>query len=105
MAFPFGFGLSYTTFDLADLTVELSGSAADFTLAATVSLTVTNTGDRPGAEVVQVYVCDPDCSVRRPVRELKGFARVQLEPGSPAGSASSWMPAPSPSSPNASTAG
>ncbi len=56
-------------------------NSADFTLAATVSLTVTNTGDRPGAEVVQVYVCDPDCSVQRPVRELKGFGRVQLEPG------------------------
>ena len=81
VAFPFGFGLSYTTFDFADLTVDVSGSAADFTLAAGVSLTVTNTGDRPGAEVVQVYVGDPDCSVRRPVRELKGFARVRLEPG------------------------
>ncbi len=81
VAFPFGFGLSYTTFAVADLDVTTHGSAADKTLGATVRLTVTNTGTVDGAEVVQVYVEAPDASVARPVRELRGFARVQLAPG------------------------
>ncbi|HET9128506.1 MAG TPA: glycoside hydrolase family 3 C-terminal domain-containing protein, partial [Propionibacteriaceae bacterium] len=81
VAFPFGYGLSYTTFDLGDVHVGLSGSAADGTLAASVTVTVTNTGPVAGADVVQVYVRDPESSVSRPVRELKGFARVELEPG------------------------
>ena len=46
-----------------------------------VTLDITNTGERTGAEVVQVYVGQPNCSVERPVRELKGFAKVALEPG------------------------
>ena len=81
VAFPFGFGLSYTTFVLSDLEVSTSGSAADQTLAATVGVTVANSGEVDGAEVVQVYVEDPESSVTRPLRELKGFARVSLAAG------------------------
>ena len=81
VAFPFGFGLSYTTFELSDLVVTTSGSAAGGDLAASVELTVTNTGPVAGAEVVQVYVRDVVASVARPVRELKGFAKVALDPG------------------------
>lgn len=71
VTFPFGYGLSYTTFAHTALT-----ATAD---AATV--TVTNTGDRAGADVVQVYVSRVSAGVHRPVRTLAGFARVELEPG------------------------
>jgi beta-glucosidase len=81
VAFPFGFGLSYTSFDVSDLTVTTRGSAAENTLAATVTLTVTNTGPLDGAEVVQIYVEDLHSSVTRPVRELKGFTKVHLAAG------------------------
>jgi beta-glucosidase len=81
VAFPFGFGLSYTTFALSDLAVTTRGSVADDTLAATVTVTVTNTGDRDGAEVVQVYITDVASTVARPARELKGFAKVSLAAG------------------------
>jgi beta-glucosidase len=81
VAFPFGFGLSYTSFELSDLSVSTSGSVAEGSLAAEVAVTVTNTGPVAGAEVVQVYVRDVEASVARPVRELKGFAKVVLEPG------------------------
>jgi beta-glucosidase len=81
VAFPFGFGLSYTTFALSDLKVTTRGSVAEGTLAATVTVTVTNTGIVDGAEVVQVYVQDVESSVARPVRELKGFAKVSLAAG------------------------
>jgi beta-glucosidase len=81
VAFPFGFGLSYTTFELSQLEVTTSGSVSEGNLAATVTVVVTNTGQATGAEVVQVYVRDPESSVRRPVRELKGFAKVELQPG------------------------
>ncbi len=81
VAFPFGFGLSYTSFALSDLSVTMRGSAADGTLAATVTVTVTNAGSVDGAEVVQVYVEDVASSVTRPVRELKGFAKVFLPAG------------------------
>ena len=69
--FPFGFGLSYTTFAYSDLSV--TESAATFT--------VTNTGTRAGADVAQVYVARTSDGVHRPARELKGFSRVELEPG------------------------
>jgi len=75
VAFPFGHGLSYTTFGYSDLTV----SSGDAGLA--VALTVTNTGERAGREVVQAYVGVPDSKVVRVPRELKGFAAVTLEPG------------------------
>jgi beta-glucosidase len=81
VAFPFGFGLSYTTFALSDLGIALSGSVAEGTLAADITLTVTNTGPVAGADVVQAYVRDVDTSVTRPVRELKGFTKLTLDPG------------------------
>ena len=81
VAFPFGYGLSYTSFDLSDLSVATSGSVAEGTFGATVSVTVTNTGDREGAEVVQVYVEDLDSTVPMPVRQLRGFAKVVLAAG------------------------
>ncbi|MFW5952281.1 MAG: beta-glucosidase BglX, partial [Gemmatimonadota bacterium] len=77
--YPFGHGLSYTTFEYSDL--ELSREAVEPGGSIEVSVTVTNTGAREGEEVVQLYVQDEVASVTRPVRELKGFQRVTLEPG------------------------
>jgi beta-glucosidase len=74
-AFPFGHGLSYTTFELSALAVDASAPAIR------VSCTVKNTGGREGSEVVQVYVAPPKSSVDRPPQELKGFAKVALPPG------------------------
>jgi beta-glucosidase len=75
----FGHGLSYTTFDYSDLTLSQHEVEAGDSVA--VSLTVTNTGARPGTEVVQLYVGDKFASVSRPVLELAGFRRINLEPG------------------------
>ncbi len=77
--FPFGHGLSYTTFSYSDLRLSASRIAPAGTLRA--SVTVTNTGSREGAEVVQLYVHDEVASVTRPVRALAGFRRVSLKPG------------------------
>jgi beta-glucosidase len=77
--FPFGFGLSYTEFVYSDLHITKSVLEMDDTLV--VSATVTNNGERPGAEVVQLYVRDLVGSVTRPVRELKGFQKINLQPG------------------------
>ena len=74
--YPFGHGLSYTTFSTDDLSIHAVGDAA-----VDVSVTVTNTGDRVGKHVVQVYVSAGDTAVRRPARELRGFAKVSLQPG------------------------
>ena len=71
VAFPFGHGLSYTSFAYSDLKASADG----------VTLTVTNTGDRAGAEIVQLYVAKPDAKIFRPAQELKGFAKVPLRPG------------------------
>ena len=77
--FPFGHGLSYTTFNYSDLRLSAPRITPAGTL--TVSVTVTNTGAREGAEVIQLYVRDDVASVTRPVRELKGFRRVTLRAG------------------------
>lgn len=77
--FPFGHGLAYTTFGYRDLDVSpTSFSPGD---VVRVALTVSNDGDMDGAEIVQVYVRDPEARLRRPQKELKGFARVTLAPG------------------------
>jgi len=77
--FPFGFGLSYTQCVYSNLQIAQPTLEMDGTLI--VSATLTNTGDRPGAEVVQLYVRDLVGSVTRPVRELKGFQKISLQPG------------------------
>jgi beta-glucosidase len=81
VSYPFGFGLSYTTFRIDNVNVSTAGSVANGDLAVTVAASVSNIGQRAGAEVVQVYVGDVEASVARPLRELKGFVRVYLEPG------------------------
>jgi beta-glucosidase len=77
---PFGFGLSYTTFLVDRLRLDRDEVATDGG-ELTVSIEVTNTGDRQGDEVVQLYVRDDEATVARPVRELRGFRRVSLAPG------------------------
>ena len=77
--FAFGHGLSYTTFGYGKAGVSASSMGADGTI--TVSVPVTNTGDIAGAEVVQLYISDPECSVERPTKELKDFKKVYLQPG------------------------
>ena len=79
VAFPFGHGLSYTTFRYDDARTSAT-TFADVD-GVTVTVDVTNTGDRAGSEVVQVYVRDVEASVQRPEKELRGFAKVRLEPG------------------------
>jgi Fibronectin type III-like domain len=75
----FGFGLSYTTFRLDELKVASSTISPDG--RTDVSVRVTNTGSRVGDEVVQLYIRDQVSSVTRPIKELRGFARVTLKPG------------------------
>lgn len=77
--FPFGHGLSYTTFKYGKATIDKKEMTSDETL--TVTVPVTNTGTREGAEIVQLYVSDVKASVVRPVKELKGFSKVRLNPG------------------------
>lgn len=77
--FPFGHGLSYTSFAYADLKLDRVTMNSDETL--TVRVNVSNVGERAGTEVVQMYLRDHVGSVTRPVKELKGFSRVRLEPG------------------------
>jgi len=71
VAFPFGYGLSYTSFAYSDLSADASG----------VTLTVSNTGKAAGTEIVQLYVAKPDTALIAPRQQLKGFARVTLVPG------------------------
>ncbi len=77
--FVFGHGLSYTTFEVSDLRLSSSSVSRHGSLKATV--TVRNTGSRPGDEVVQLYIHDPVASISQPVRRLRGFERVTLNPG------------------------
>jgi beta-glucosidase len=76
--FPFGFGLSYTTFKFANLQAPATAASGS---TVPVSFDVTNTGSLAGAEVAQLYVSDPSAKVSRPERELKGFEKVRLAPG------------------------
>ena len=77
--FPFGHGLSYTTFDYSDLQIAIASVKAGGSVE--VSLQVRNSGRRAGADVVQLYLRDVESSLPRPPKELKGFQRVHLEPG------------------------
>jgi beta-glucosidase len=76
--FPFGFGLSYTTFDYGPLSLSSQEIGPDDSLQ--VSVDVTNTGQRAGKEVVQLYIQDEQARLQRPEKELKAFAKVQLAP-------------------------
>jgi beta-glucosidase len=81
VSYPFGYGLSYTSFEITDVAVTVHGSVAGGDLTATITTRLTNTGDVGGAEVVQVYVGDPQSTVARPPRELKAFTKVFLDAG------------------------
>ena len=81
--FPFGYGLSYTSFNYANLSIMqgvTKGGSPEFWWAE-VSFDLTNTGKRAGSEVAQVYVGDGHARVPRPVKELRGFAKIELKPG------------------------
>jgi beta-glucosidase len=77
--YPFGFGLSYTTFAYTNFAMEPATISP--TGSATITVDVTNTGSRAGDEVVQLYAHDAFASVPRPLKELRGFRRIHLEPG------------------------
>jgi beta-glucosidase len=77
--YPFGYGLSYTSFSYSNL--RFSGDKLSANDPITISVDITNTGDRAGDEVVQLYVQHLDSAVQRPLQELKGFRRVNIEPG------------------------
>jgi len=77
--FPFGYGLSYTTFEYSNLRISTPALRMGSKLNVTVD--ITNTGEKKGKEVVQMYVCDVEASLVRPARELKGFDKINLGPG------------------------
>lgn len=77
--YPFGYGLSYTTYSYSDIHLSSNQMSRDGSIKATV--TVTNTGTRDGDEIVQLYIHDKVASISRPVRELKGFKRIHLDAG------------------------
>jgi beta-glucosidase len=83
--FPFGYGLSYTSFQYGNLSIKPAGANAKSDGFSAplyqISFDVTNTGTRAGADVAQVYVAEPHAKVPRPAKELKGFARINLKPG------------------------
>jgi beta-glucosidase len=83
--FPFGYGLSYTSFQYGNLVIkpaDASAKSSGFSAPLyQVSFDVTNTGTRAGADVAQIYVAEPHARVPRPAKELKGFARIELKPG------------------------
>ncbi len=79
VVFPFGYGLSYTTFQYSKPTISTRRITKDSSV--TVTIDVTNTGSRTGKEVVQLYVGDDKASVVRPAKELRGFQKVELQPG------------------------
>ncbi len=78
-AYPFGYGLSYTSFEYSNLNLSSDNYTMDDTV--TISADIMNTGKVNGTEIVQLYIRDPFASVARPVRELKGFQRITLQPG------------------------
>ncbi len=79
--FCFGHGLSYTTFEYRNLKTKVNREGDGRGLSAEISISVTNTGDMAGSEIVQLYVSIPESSVERPTKELKGFKKIHLQPG------------------------
>ena len=79
--YPFGYGLSYTAFRLDNLRLSASTLEIESGQPIVASVDVTNTGDRPGREVVQLYIADPESTLRKPPKELKGFRKIAVEPG------------------------
>lgn len=77
--YPFGFGLSYTTFKYGDVKLSKVSLKGNETLTASIS--ISNTGKYAGEEVIQLYISDPVASISRPVKELKGFQKIMLKPG------------------------
>ncbi|HNW54270.1 MAG TPA: fibronectin type III-like domain-contianing protein [Bacteroidales bacterium] len=77
--FPFGFGLSYTTFAYDNFKADISGKGEN--LNCVVSFTIKNTGKVEGKEIAEVYVSDPQSALPRPLKELKGFTKVNLKAG------------------------
>ena len=77
--YPFGYGLTYTSFSYSD--VSLSNSTLKMSGKMTASVNITNTGTRKGKETVQLYIRDMVGSISRPVKELKGFQQITLSPG------------------------
>ncbi|MFZ1328052.1 MAG: fibronectin type III-like domain-contianing protein, partial [Chitinophagaceae bacterium] len=77
--FPFGYGLSYTTFSYSD--IKLNKTSMKINESITASVTITNTGKYDGEEVVQLYIRDLVGSITRPVKELKGFQKIKLKAG------------------------
>ncbi len=77
--YPFGYGLSYTTFAYSDLNTDKKTYQQSDTIH--VSCRITNTGDKAGAEAVQLYISDPECPVLRPAKELKAFKKIFIKVG------------------------